>query len=812
MRKVITCDAQAGPQCLEDFDKQTGSLPERLLFNNRKIVLSVFLLITLILGYQATKIRLNAGFEKMIPTSHPYIANFLENRDELTGLGNGIRIAVETTEGTILNADYLEELRKINDDASFLPGADLIGMRSIWTPSTLWFAVTEDGLSGGPVMGSTYDGSPEEIDLLRANIERSGQIGQLIAKDFKSSVVFAPLLDTDPQTGEALDYSVLSEKLEQLRSDYQKGPIKIHITGFAKIVGDLIEGLQKIFIFFGVAVLIAGAVLYWYTRCTRCTVLVVTCSLMAVVWQTGILATLGYGLDPYSILVPFLIFSIGMSHGAQKMNGILLDIGRGSHKIVAARLTFRRLFVAGLTALLSDAAGFAVLMLIDIQVIQELAIAASIGVGVLIITNLVVIPIVLSFTGVCAKAAARSVLSETQGAQGKEEHRLWRFLDLFTQRKWAITAIAICSVLAVIGMYVRSDLQIGDLDRGAPELRPDSRYNLDNAYMNQNYGASSDVLVVMVKTPQYEGSRYNNVMHMAALETQLRRLPGVEAAKSFASLCKRGISGYNEGNLKWHELIPNQSMLNSITTRAPRDLFSEDCDLLSIFVFLEDHKAETLTRVVDAVEEFAAENNTEKLKFLLAAGSAGIEAATNIVVKKAMNEMLFYVYGVVIILCLITFRSIRAVLCAVIPLLLTSVLCEVLMVWMGIGVKVATLPVIALGVGVGVDYALYVLSVMLDRMREGSSLADAYYLALKFTGKVVVLIGITLAMAVGTWIFSPIKFQADMGILLCFMFLWNMAGALILLPALAHFILKKELLSGKKAKDPEPLQADFVRT
>jgi len=317
--------------------------------------------------------------------------------------------------------------------------------------------------------------------------------------------------------------------------------------------------------------------------------------------------------------------------------------------------------------------------------------------------------------------------------------------------------------------------------------------------------------VVMVKTPQYEGSRYNTVMHMAALETQLRRLQGVESAKSFASLSKRGIAGYNEGNLKWYELIPNQSMLNAITTRASRDLFSEDCDLLSIFVFLEDHKAETLTRVVEAVEEFAAENNTEKLKFLLAAGSAGIEAATNIVVEKAMNEMLFYVYGVVIILCLITFRSIRAVLPAVIPLLLTSVLCEVLMVWMGIGVKVATLPVIALGVGVGVDYALYVLSVMLDRMREGSSLADAYYLALKFTGKVVVLIGITLAMAVGTWIFSPIKFQADMGILLCFMFLWNMAGALILLPALAHFILKKELRSGKKAKDHEPLQADFQK-
>jgi predicted RND superfamily exporter protein len=151
--------------------------------------------------------------------------------------------------------------------------------------------------------------------------------------------------------------------------------------------------------------------------------------------------------------------------------------------------------------------------------------------------------------------------------------------------------------------------------------------------------------------------------------------------------------------------------------------------------------------------------------------------------------MMFWVYGAVILLCWITFRSWRAVAAAVLPLVLTSILCEALMVAFGMGVKVATLPVIALGVGIGVDYALYVLSVMLARMREGMSLSEAYYRALLFTGKVVMLTGVTLAIGVATWAFSPIKFQADMGILLAFMFLWNMLGALLLLPALAHFLL-----------------------
>ena len=218
-------------------------------------------------------------------------------------------------------------------------------------------------------------------------------------------------------------------------------------------------------------------------------------------------------------------------------------------------------------------------------------------------------------------------------------------------------------------------------------------------------------------------------------------------------------------------------------------MFNQGCNLLSLFVYLADHKADTLTRVVDKVEAFAAKNNTADVKFLLTAGNAGIEAATNIVVKKASHEMLFWVYGAVILLCFISFRSWRAVVCAIVPLALTSILAEALMVSLGMGVKVATLPVIALGVGIGVDYALYVLTIVLGQLRQGESLSSAYYRALTFTGKVVMLTGVTLALGVASWAFSPIKFQADMGILLAFMFIFNMLGALILLPALAHFLL-----------------------
>jgi len=776
---------------LENFDTRSGTLLERVFFNHRPWVMAVCVLLTLLLGWQATKLRLNASFEKTIPTGHPYIVNYLAHKADLGGQANALRLVVEARQGTIFDKAYLDALQKINDEIFLLSGVDRPFMKSLWTSNTRWVAVTEEGLDGGPVIPDAYDGSPASLAGLRANVERSGEIGQLVAGDFKSSIVFVPLLDRNPETGQALDYGELSRQIETLRTKYGNDALQIRVTGFAKVVGDLIEGLHQVLMFFLLALAITTVVLYSYTRCKRSTALVVACSLVAVVWQFGLLALLGYELDPYSVLVPFLVFAIGMSHGAQKMNGIMQDIGRGTHRVVAARYTFRRLFAAGLTALLCDAVGFAVLVIIQIKVIQDLALIASIGVAVLIFTNLVLLPVLLSYVGVAPAAAARSLREETehQGQQGQRAW-LWALLDHFTQKRWATAAVAVAALMAAGGYAASLHLKIGDLDPGASELRPSSRYNQDNAYQIAHYAASADILTVMVTTPADKCTAYDTLAKVDALAWRLEQLPGVESTNSMAALSKLAMVGYNEGNFKWFELLPNEGALGGVQTRAPRELFNQSCSFLALYVYLKDHKAETLAGVVADVERFAAVNDTPELSFKLAAGSAGIAAATNIVVGKAMREMLLWVYAAVVILCWITFRSWRAVVVAVLPLVLTSILCEALMVGLGMGVKVATLPVIALGVGIGVDYALYVLSITLARMREGASLSEAYHHALQFTGRVVLLTGITLALAVGTWAFSPIKFQADMGILLAFMFVWNMVGALVLLPALAYFLLR----------------------
>ena len=472
---------------------------EHLVFRNRPALLIFFVLISLWLGYQATGLKPDASFEKMIPGSHPYIQNFITHREDLSGLGNAIRIAVETREGDIFTAEYQELLKQVTDEVFFLPGVDRSALKSLWTPNVRWKDVTEEGFVGGPVIPNNYDGSSRTLEQLRQNTLRSGQVGRLVANNFKSSIIHAPLFDINPETGERLDYQAFSAQLERLiRDKYQTDRYRIRITGFAKVVGDLIDGATQVVLFFLLALIITALLLYFYTRCLRSTLVTLACSMLAVVWQLGLLNALGYGLDPYSMLVPFLVFAIAVSHGVQIINAMTLESAGGAEPLKAARRAFRRLYIPGLAALVSDGVGFITLMMIDIAVIQELAVTAAIGVAVVILTNLLLLPIMMSYLRISPRALAYINRQQVKHRQGQRS--IWHLLQGFTRPRTAMVTVLVSILLFAFGAHLSRDLKIGDLDPGTPELRTDSRYNLDNAFMTANYSTSSDIFVVMVET------------------------------------------------------------------------------------------------------------------------------------------------------------------------------------------------------------------------------------------------------------------------------------------------------------------------
>ncbi len=767
---------------------ESGRLPERLIFNSRPLVLLLFFVVSLFLTYQASHIKPDASFDKLIPQGHPFIQAMNRHMKDLMASGASIKISVAVKEGDIFTREYMEVLGQVADEVFYIPGVNKNGLLSLWSPNVRWTMVTEEGFEAGSVIPSDYDGSEASLKQFRINLNRSGIIGRMVADDYKSTIIEVPVYDKNPMSGERLNYLQFSRDLDKkVRQAYENDNISIHIIGFPKIIGDLLEGVKAIFLFAIITVLITFVLLLIYTRSMRATVMPLCCSILAVIWQLGLLNLLGYGLNAYSILVPFLILAIGVSHGVQIINAIALETSdSGDDKPLAARRAFRRLYIAGMTALISDAIGFITLLVIGIGVIQELGIAACVGVVAIIFTNLVLLPVLVSYVGIGKRGVEHLQVDDNKRV------KLWHWLSYCATPKVAKISLVIGLLGYAIGIIGGQQMKIGDLDAGAPELHPDSQYNLDNAFITNSYAVSSDVLVVMVETPVEACALYQHIEVIDRFDWTMENVPGVQSVASISDVAKRVYMGLNEGNPRWQTISRNQQAIDGVIKYVPKQLMNRECSLALVAIFLDDHKAETLETVVAAIHQFAQHNNTQTIKFAMAAGNAGIEAATNEEIAVAQTQILILVYAVVAALVFLSFRSVVAVVCIIIPLGLTSALCQALMAHLGIGIKVATLPVVALGVGVGVDYGIYIYNRLVGYLQQGMELQEAYYQALVTTGRAVAFTGIALGVGVVTWILSPIKFQADMGKLLTFMFLWNMVGALWLLPALACFLIKPE--------------------
>ena len=753
---------------------------EEAVFTRRRLVLVLFALFTLVMGYYATKLRIDAGFEKLLPYKHPYIETFKKYRDDFGG-ANRVLLAVRAKQGDIFTPEFFRILKQVTDEIFFLPGVDRSTVQSIFTPNVRFIEIVEGGFAGGNVIPAEFQPTPEGLAEVRENILKAGIVGRLVANDFTAAMVVAQLAETDPTTGGRLDYQNVARQLEKkIRGQYASDNVDIHIIGFAKMIGDIAEGAAGVVAFFGLSALITYFLVYLFTHSQRITMLALLCSAIGVLWDLGLLMMLGFGIDPMSILVPFLVFAIGCSHALQMSNAYSAELQLGADSLAAARAAFRRIVIPGSVALVTDSVGFLTILFIKIRMIQELALVAGLGVMLLLFTNLLLLPVLLSYMQLGEAYRARMI----RGAETRE--RLWKPLSVVAERKSAPVILGLALILLVFGVYQARGLQVGDLQTGVPELRPDSRYNRDADLITHKFSIGVDILSVIVETIP-DGCIDHDVMEeIDRFDWRVANVPGVQSTLSLPQVAKRIGAGWNEGSLKWRSL-PRGSM-NMVQVVKPVEtstgLLNRACDAMPVLAFAEDHKAETIQRIIDAVQGFA-ENDAKKNKYRLASGNLGVMAATNEEVKTAQFPILFWVWLITISLCLISFRSVRVTLCIIIPLATVSVLCNALMSLLDMGLKVNTLPVAALGVGIGVDYGVYVFSRMQGLLAQGKTLRQAYRETLRVTGAAVLVTGLTLAIGVSTWVFSALKFQADMGLLLSFMFLANMMGAILLLPALA---------------------------
>ena len=772
---------------------------EKLLFAHRRLVLAAFVLVTLGMGWFAAGLRVDAGFTKLVPLEHEYMRTFLEHRDEFGG-ADRVVIALVTRRGDMFTPEFFAALREVTDAMFFLPGIDRTQVYSVLTPNVRFIEVVEDGITAGNVVPADFEPTEAGLAQVRENIIKAGIVGRLVANDFTGAIVSGKLQEFHPNTGERLDYIEVARELERIRHEAQARAdvevhVDMHVIGFAKMVGDIAAGATRVIAFFGITFVITALFVYAYTRSIRLTIPPLACSLVAVVWQLGGLTALGFGVDPMSILVPFLVFAIGVSHGVQMVSAVRAETIDGSSGLDAARASFRRLLLPGAVALASDSVGFITISLIEVQVIQEIAITASLGVAAIILTNLALLPVLLSYFDV-DDAERRAAL-----ARDNLLRPVWSRVARLAHRRPAAVVIGVSAVLLAAGASYAPQVRVGDEHRGVPELRVDSKYNLDSAVITERFEIGVDVLTVIAETVMEGCIDYEVMRTLDDFEWHARNVEGVQSVLGLAGVARNINASWNEGSLKWRTLPRNHYTLVQAVSPVPTSsgLLNTDCSVMPVSIYTADHKAETIERIVDAVKDFNNANRNERIAFRLAAGNVGVMAATNEEVEASQFPILGYVYAAVIVLCLLSFRSVTATVCIIVPLGVVSLLAYALMALLEIGLKVSTLPVVALGVGIGVDYGIYIYGRLRTHLAEGLDFATAYEKTLGTTGAGVVLTGLTLAAGVATWIVAPLKFQADMGTVLTFMFLVNMVGAVVLLPALGAWLVRP-----KKARTHGP--------
>lgn len=759
------------------------SFLERLVFGHRRAWLLLWLTVTVLAALGATRLHLDASFIKQVPLDHGYIQTLLKYETQVAG-PNRITVAVRQRDGDIYDPGYLEVLRQVTQEVFFLPGINRTTLRSLWTPNVRYTVSVEGGLEADAVIPAKYTPDAAGVDLVRRNVLRADLIGSLVARDATSSLIVAELRDTDAASGQTVDYVDIAQRLEALRDRFATDRIDIHIIGYAPLIGAIVDGGQAVLLFFAISVLVTALLVRWYAGAWLPTILLLITSLSTVVWQLGLTGLAGGGMNPLSAIVPFLLFAISVSHGIQVVNMQLAGLKQGLTAQAASQRAFRHLWAPGIAALAANVVGFATLWLIPIGVIRDIALMATLGVAAVSICKLTALPLLLTYV---RQAPAARVDPPNAWAQ-----RFWTALGAAAQPRQARVLVALAAVLAVWGLYVAQHRIIGDTQAGASELRADSTYNRDVREIVSRFDLSSDVLVVVARGANDACLNYEAMRQIDRFGVHMAEVEGVRSVLSLSTVVKNINAAWAEGNPKHVALQRGEGLLALSVDYVPAatGLRSLDCTIMPVYVFAADHRAQTIQRLVDATRAFS-EQHSGPLRFELAAGPLGVEAAVNESVVAAQLPMLA---GVFLSVAVVSYfglrRSWRATLVVLVPLMLVTLLADALMVWLDIGLKVATLPVAALGVGIGVDYGVYIFSRFQDAQAQGQPFHEAYMTALGQTGRAVIFTGATLSISVATWAFSPLRYQADIGITLTAMFVMSMLGAIALSPAIARLLYR----------------------
>jgi len=760
----------------------------RFVIRHRIVFILFSLALTILFAYQLKHLTLQTNLGDFAPQKHPYLAVQRQLTNIFGGL-NQISIAIEVKEGDIFNYSTLSKVHRITNKLYLLDGINAGRVVSLSARKIKSVKATADGFGANRLMRYPPQ-SAEEMEILKNTVVRNPMLyGPIVSKDFRSTLIQADF-ESD------ISSRRIFRQVQQIIAEEKDSNNSIYIGGRPILEGWLdfyIPRMGKIFLG---TLIVMILILYVAFRSKRGVLLPLASSLMATVWGLGILILSGDKLGPTTILTPFLVLALGISHSVQFIKRYYEDELRHLSSKDASQETLQSLFVPACTSLFTDGLGFLSLLVVPLAMIRSMALTTGVGVVSIFFTTITFIPSVLSF------------LPPPKRKEVEREERfnllnriLGKISSLTIHRlsRWAVVGIFL--ILGVVGALGASRIVVGDNEPGSASLYRQSPYNVAETMISDKFAGSSPYYVLVEGKEEESLVDSEILLEMESLASYVKKeVPEVGSSLSLVDYIK-GLNFAMFGGNPAYLRVPEKSQtigeylfLYSITA-FPGDfdpVVSPDYRYANIKFDLKDHKAQTINKVLAATKEWVDNNHTlQNFKFYYPGGDIGILAAINEIIRKVLPRNIMQLSSIVFICIWVAYGSYVAGILLLTPLILGALLTFGTLGLLGVSLTVETLPVAALGIGLGVDYGIYVTSRVRQELRQGLPLERAIYTSLETSGKAVFFTGATVALGVFSWVFSNIRLQARLGVILGSLLILNMFGALILLPALISIFKPK---------------------
>ncbi len=765
-----------------------------LIIRLRLIILILLTIVTALWITQIPKLKILTSFADLLPQTHPYIKIHKEFQENFGG-ANQLIMLLEVNHGDIFTHTTLGKIKFINDELLTIPGVDRNKILSIAHQKFSTFKYTSWGIETDYLMWPEIPSTDQEIKKLKDAIF-SNQLyyGTFVSYDCKSSLITADFYE------EKLDYKVIYNALQRIRTEVEDNKHRLSIVGYPMhigIIGHMVDRVNFILICTGILIPILLFIAY---RSVWATLLVPSAGVISGIWGLGFMGMLGFNLDPLIFVMPFLIGLMAFRHSHQLYNRFYEEFISHGDRHLAAKTVIEKMFFPGLTSIITDAFGIAIVAIVPIPLLRNVAIACAFWSIITVLIGLILTPVLLAYCPISKK-----FLKHMEKERAKEKQRTGlanKFADWLGP--WIISrhgrSTVIITLIAVVcfSYYWSERLIVGDATVGSNYLYPSSRYNQDSERINKTHPLINP-LNIIVSGEERDAIKTSRVIHdIHSFSRYMERYSGAVGTQNLVQLLLGMNQGMHADDPKWYgfpdkdfDLIHLFQQLASGGDPGFVERFLDYHDqYTNIVVLFRDKRGPTIKRAIDTAKKFIQEesilNNTDPVSYKIGGGVIGVEAAINeVVAEKQLQTLLIALFGV-FVFCAVSFHSIKCGLILMIPLVLSNFMAFAYMSIHNIGLSISTLPVSAAGIGMGVDYGIYLLSRVREEQAKGknTSLETAIQQAIKTYGKSIIYIAGTLVLGLLVWALSPLKFQAQMGFFLAIILFLNCLGAIFIVPVL----------------------------